>query len=229
MSRWGKITDAGLSVLRFLVTQTGPVSRAAVVKATGIAAKNIAGVIERLVESGHVREIPREKTTRNYAALVEITPAGRAECGPSVVLSEPAQKALRYLREHEGDAERPSYRKIQEATGATNNVITTLRARKLVHPARLVLTDYGRKVADGEVAIETQTHGPKLSERKAVVEDKPAPVVAIPAALTGYRGIKHPPIPGPAERPQGVTPRAWEVRTTPEHSPLHNACARGLW
>lgn len=221
MSRWGKITDAGLSVLRFLAAQTGPVSRAAVVKATGIAAKNIAGVIERLVESGHVREVPRENETRNYAALVEITPAGRAELGPSVTLSEPAQAVVRYLQNHKGD-ERPSYRSIQAATGANSSVIATLRHRKIVHPARLELTAYGRDVADGKVAIETQTHGPKLPERKPV-EDRPAPVVTVPAALVGYRGIKHPPIPGPAERPANVPIKKWIADTTPD-SP-----ARGLW
>ncbi len=223
--------DLARKILLCLAAQKAPMARVDICRLTGIRENNVSGPLKRLFDAGHAREVQRKKETRNYAPLVEITPEGRAHLGPIATLSEPAQKVVLYLREHEGEAERPSYRRIQAATGATNNVITTLRARKMVHPQRLALTDYGRDVADGKVAVVTQTHGPKLPQRKAPPPEKPAPapVVVVPVALAGYRGIKHPPIPGPVKRPEGMTARAWEVLTAPEHSVLHNACARGLW
>ena len=223
--------DLARKILLCLAAQKAPMARADICRATDIRENNLSGPLKRLFAACHAREVPRKKETRNYAPLVEITPEGRAHLGPLATLSEPAQKVVLYLREHEGEPERPSYRKIQEATGATNNVITTLRQRKMVHPQRLALTDYGRDVADGKVAVVTQAHGPKMPERKAPPPEKPAPapVVVAPVAFARYRDIKHPPIPGPAQRPEGMTARAWEVLTAPEKSVLHNACARGLW
>lgn len=146
-------------------------------------------------------------------------------------ISDAGMAVLRYLRAEEQAGRAPSYRAVTTATGHTQAVFGPLRQHKLVEPRGLKLTDFGRGVADGLVTTKVQNHGPKPMPAPPVVE-KPAPVVEVPEALAGYRlpeGMKHPPIPGPATRPQGMSVRQWAAITVPEHSPLHNACARGMW
>lgn len=63
-------------------------------------------------------------------------------------------------------------------------------------------------------------------------ETPPAPVtppegIRIPPALANLRGIRHPPLPPPVERPEGYNKRDWYRCIVPEKSPLHDACARG--
>lgn len=55
-----------------------------------------------------------------------------------------------------------------------------------------------------------------------------APVSGPRLPPASSRGVKHPPIPQPAERPPSMRKDEWFRRSTPEKSYLHDACARGV-
>lgn len=213
-----------LSVLTHLAGQPAPVQRAAICSALGIRSGNIEAVLRPLLAARLIREVPRKHDTRNYAPLVAITPAGRRALTPDAPAAETPVKAppkprvsdaglsvLRFLRAEENAGREPTYRDVQIATGHASHVFGPLRARKLVTVRGNTLTDFGRKVADGLLAVVPQNHGPAVPmPRRAPSEPPPSGVVAvIPAALATRRGIKHPPMPEPGTKPAGMSAERW--------------------
>lgn len=80
MSRHAIVTPAGAEALRILNEQTTPISRAALASALGKSRTNTAEIVQRLIDSGHVREVPRAVARGNYAPLIEIVK--RVESAP---------------------------------------------------------------------------------------------------------------------------------------------------
>lgn len=83
------------------------------------------------------------------------------------------------------------------------------------------LTDKGRRMANGDLVSTT----PRLPPPPASIlrPAAPVPVVVdldnlVPPALRTRRGIVHPPLPKPAERPRGMTASAWHGATSPNWS-----------
>lgn len=100
-------------------------------------------------------------------------------------------------------------------------------------PSKVGLTEKGQRMASGDLNFAApRPAAPVPSPQK--VTAAPPPVVAppldslVPPALLMRGGIRHPPIPKPAERPRGVKASDWQRVTLPEASSLHDACARGL-
>lgn len=71
------------------------------------------------------------------------------------------------------------------------------------------------------------TRGPVPDPETPPAPAPPPDGIRVPAALANLRGIRHPPLPQPAVRPEGYDKRDWYRRVVPEKSPLHDACARG--
>ncbi len=213
-----------LSVLTHLAGQSAPVQRAAICSALGIRAGNIEAVLRPLITARLIREVPRKDDTRNYAPLVAITPAGRraltpdappaetpVEAAPKPRVSDAGLSVLRFLRAEENAGRKATYRDVQIATGHASHVFGPLRQRKLVTVRGNTLTDFGRKVADGLLAVVPQNHGPAVPmPRRAPSEPPPSGVKPIvPPSLATRGGIKHPPMPEPGVKPANMSAARW--------------------
>lgn len=96
----------------------------------------------------------------------------------------------------------------------------------------VALTDKGQRMANGDLAItaprvvlpcpEPATQAPQKKPEAVDVDS------LVPPSFRLRGGIRHPPIPKPCERPKGFRAQRWLDITTPDASPLHDACARGL-
>lgn len=94
---------------------------------------------------------------------------------------------------------------------------------------RLVgLTDKGQRMANGDFAPAPRAilvpRGPATREAEPARCDVDN---QLPASFRGLRGITHPPIPKPCEKPKGVSASAW-MRGTAYRSPLQDAYVRGV-
>lgn len=224
------VSPQRLSVLTYLAGQSSPVQRAAICSALGIRSGNVEAVLRPLLTARLVREVPRKHDTRNYAPLVAITPAGRRLLTPDAPAAEtsvqaaPEPKArvsdaglsvLRFLRAEEHAGRKATYRDVQIATGYASHVFGPLRARKLVTVRGITLTDFGRKVADGLLAVVPQNHGPAVPmPRRTPSEPPPSGVVpVVPPSLATFGGIKHPPLPEPGTKPAGLSAARWAYLT----------------
>lgn len=104
--------------------------------------------------------------------------------------------------------------------------------RKRVSPVPAVVERVRSCFDDPPVPVKPKGPDPRLAHR-APVPDPPrreevAPVSGVRQMVPVVsRGMKHPPIPQPAQRPEGFSADRWRLLSTPLPSPLHEACMRG--
>lgn len=187
MSRWGTITERGAAALRIIVASPEPIARSAVAKAICTPVTAIGPIVERLVASGHVAEVPRETSHKGRAPLLVATPEGRAgmaqDIAPAaavepvvVCLSPRAAKLVTFLRAEAAAGRVPSqtamgaelgtdrgnvHRYLEEAVRAGCLTWST-EPRALRTRARL--TPLGVAVADGSATVEA----PVVARRESV-------------------------------------------------------------
>lgn len=187
MSRWGTITERGSAALRAIVASPEPIARSAVAKAIGTPVTAIGPIIERLVASGHVAEVPRETAHKGRAPLLVATPEGRAGIAqdiappaaaePIVVrLSPRAAKLVRFFRAEAAAGRVPSqtamgadlgtdrgnvHRYLEE--GVRAGCLTWSTEPRALH-TRARLTPLGVAVADGTATVES----PVVTRRESV-------------------------------------------------------------
>jgi DNA-binding Lrp family transcriptional regulator len=100
----------------------------------------------------------------------------------------------------------------------------------VVHDRLVALTEKGQRAATGDLHAVPPMQIPRTEPATRVAMGAPKRDIdsLVPAALRTLGGIRHPPIPRAAERPSSIRLRDWMRHTTPDHSPLHDACARGM-
>lgn len=237
MSRWGTITERGAAALRAIVASPEPIARSAIAKAIGTPVTAIGPIVERLVASGHVAEVPRETAHKGRAPLLVATPEGRAGMAqdiappaavePVVVrLSPRAAKLVTFLRAEAAAGRVPSqtamgaelgtnrgnvHRYLEEAVRA--GCLTWSTEPHALH-TRARLTPLGVAVADGTATVET----PVVARRESVPRRRqhvPRPAQAPRARQPGAEPPEPPPAVAPREAvdvgppvPPGFNPNA---------------------
>lgn len=75
---WDSVTKAGASILALLANRARALSRAEVARALDMHPRDLVPHLSRLIDGGHIAEVPRDKPRPNYAPLIAITDKGRA-------------------------------------------------------------------------------------------------------------------------------------------------------
>lgn len=190
----------GIPTLRALRSNGAPMTRTDLATACGVKASNQKATLAYLAAMGLVRDVERVPKRPTYAPLVGLTDAGNVAADTGVLPKAP--KPVKAKR-----APKPS-------------PVPAVVAR--------VLSCFG----DPPVPVKPKGPDPRLAHRAPVPDppkrEEPAPVSGVRIMVPVVsRGMKHPPIPQPAQRPEGCSPDRWRLLSTPLPSPLHDACARG--
>ena len=82
MSRHPTVTPAGAEALRILAAQKGPITRSALAFELHKSRSNTSEIVDRLIASGHVREVPRYAARSGYAPLLALAAGVAAPDAP---------------------------------------------------------------------------------------------------------------------------------------------------
>lgn len=202
------LTDRAVAVLRFLRAEARECripTQSGIADAVGTVRSNIQHAFDRLLAAGC---LVRDENASARRPRTLLTPLGTAVAdGVVPVVASPPRKNWPRPR-------KPSPKRTVAAVVAR---VRECFGDPPIHAAK-------PRGPDPRLSHRAPVPDPPKREEAATVSGQR---VTVPHALAVRGGIKHPPIPQPAERPASMSKAEWFRGISVPPSYLHDACARG--